>query len=113
MGRRASLVASGMDTGEAERGTRSVPGLGPCLFTFCVVSPVKEIAIAISALDDAAMFMADALHHDGLAVLVGLDIERAAGPDGHPSGVGSRFHARWHLSAHQVAGAKTVYPFGT
>ena len=52
---------------------------------------MEEVAIAIKALDDAAMFMADALHHDGFAVLVALDIERAAGTDGHLSGVGSRF----------------------
>ena len=34
------------------------------------------------------MSVADALHHDGLAILVALDVERAAGPDGYPSRVG-------------------------
>src|SRR5574344_1868401 len=97
-----------MHAGETERGTLLVPSFGPCLFTLCVVGPVEEIAITISTLDDTAMFMADALHHDRLAVLVALDIERTASPDGHPSGVGSRFHACWHLNAHQVASAKAV-----
>ena len=39
--------------------------------------PVEKIAIAIAALDQAAMFVADALHDARYAVPVGLDVEVA------------------------------------
>ena len=69
----------------------SIRCFGPCLFTTCVVGPVEKIAITIAALNDAAVFVADALHHDGFTVLVALDIERAASPDSDTSDVYSGF----------------------
>ena len=63
------------------RSSRCLRRFGPCLLTTCVVGSVEKIAITIAALHDAAVFVADALHHDGFTVLVALDIERATGPD--------------------------------
>ena len=67
--------------------SRCIHRFGPCLFTTCVVGPVKKIAIPITALNQTAMLVANALHRDSFTVLVALDIERAAGPDSDTSDV--------------------------
>ena len=54
------------------------------------------------------MLVADALDHDGFAVLVALNIERAAGANRYASSVRASFDARGHLSPHHVTSAKTV-----
>ena len=53
----------------------------------CAVGPVEEVVIAISALHHAAMFVADALYHDSLSILVASDVERTDGPHCHPTDV--------------------------
>ena len=82
---------------------------GPYLFASCVVGPVEKITITIATLHHAAVFVANALHHNGFTVFVALDIERATGPHCHSPFVDSAFEAKGYRGANHVPGGKPMH----
>lgn len=90
---------------------RSIRCLGPNLLTSCVIGPFKKIAIPIAALNDAAVLVADALHHHGLAALVGLNIKGTTGPHRDPACVNAGPDAVGHFGTHHVTRAEPMHAF--
>ena len=83
---------------------RSIRCLGPCLLASCVIGPVEKIAIAVVSLNDAAVFVANALHH----ALRSGDVEASCLADGHPAHVNAGLFPPGYDRPDQVAGLKAM-----
>ncbi len=80
----------------------------PYLFTSCVSDRFEKIAVAVVALNDPAVLVADALNNGRNTALQRLDVETSRRAHGHAARVDAGLQTFGHIGTHHVACAKAM-----